>query len=54
VNWIMFDEDGVASPVSSAVAQVEKLAQRPMPDDELRVDRAWALESVRAMVADAN
>jgi hypothetical protein len=54
VNWIMFDEDGKAERVSSAVAQVEKLAQRPMSDDELRVDRAWALEAVKAMVSDAN
>lgn len=54
VNWIMFDEDGEAERVSSAVAQVEKLAQRPMSDRELRVDRAWALEAVKAMIGDAN
>jgi hypothetical protein len=54
VSWIMFDEDGQAERVSSAAAQVEKLAQRPMADNELRIDRAWAVEAVKAMVADAN
>lgn len=54
INWVMFDEDGEPEAVSSAVSQVEKLAERPMKDDELRVDRAWALEAVKAMVADAN
>lgn len=54
VSWIMFDEDGKAERVSSSVAQVEKLAQRPMRDDELRIDRAWAVEAVKAMVSDAN
>lgn len=54
INWVMFDEDGAPEMVSSAVSQVEKLAERPMKDDELRVDRAWAIEAVKAMVADAN
>jgi hypothetical protein len=54
VNWIMFDEDGRAEKVSSAVAQIEKLAARPMSDTELRIDRAWAVDAVKAMVADAN
>jgi hypothetical protein len=54
VNWIMFDEDGEAERVSSAASQVEKLAQRPMADNELRIDRAWAIEAVKAMVAGAN
>jgi hypothetical protein len=54
VNWIMFDEDGEAEHVSSAASQVEKLAERPMADNELRVDRAWAIEAVKAMVAGAN
>lgn len=54
INWMMFDEDGEPESVSSAAAQVEKLAERPMKDDELRVDRAWAIEAVKAMVADAN
>jgi hypothetical protein len=54
IHWWMFDEDGKPEAVSSPVAQVEKLAERPMPDDELRVDRAWALEAVKAMVVNAN
>jgi|ERR1043165_1785046 hypothetical protein len=54
VTWLMFDEDGNVHVLSSAVAQIEKLAQRPMADAELRVDRAWAVEAVKAMVSDAN
>ena len=54
INWVMFDEDGEPEAVSSAATQVEKLAERPMKDDELRVDRAWAVEAVKAMVTGAN
>ncbi|HSD85976.1 MAG TPA: CpXC domain-containing protein [Kofleriaceae bacterium] len=54
IRWAMFDEDGRPERVSSPVAQYEKLAQRPQPDTELRVDRAWAIEAVKAMVANAN
>ncbi|HUS31843.1 MAG TPA: CpXC domain-containing protein [Kofleriaceae bacterium] len=54
VHWVMFDEDGQPERVSSAVDQIEKLAQRPMSDDELRIDRAWGLEAVKAMVMSAN
>jgi len=54
VHWVMFDEDGKPERVSSPVAQIEKLAMRPMARDELRIDRAWGLEAVKAMVMDAN
>ncbi len=41
----------VASPLSTYV----KLRERAGPaNDELRIDRAWAVEAVRRMVADAN
>jgi len=53
-KWLMFDEDGNVHFLSSAVAQIEKLAQRPMSESELRIDRAWAIEAVKAMVSDAN
>jgi hypothetical protein len=54
IRWVMFDEDGRPERVSSPVSQYEKLAQRPLADTELRVDRAWAVEAVKAMVANAN
>jgi hypothetical protein len=54
ISWVMFDEDSQPEYVSSALAQVQKLAERPMDDNELRVDRAWALEAVKAMVVNAN
>jgi hypothetical protein len=54
IHWVMFDEDNRAEPVSSPLAQYEKLTLRPMADNELRVDRAWALEAVKAMVVNAN
>ena len=58
IHWILFDEDGRAPErVSSPFASYEKLAARthgaPKPT-ELRVDRAWAVDAIQAMVADAN
>lgn len=53
IRWVMFNEDGAAERVSSPRAQYAKLAERPAPN-ELRIDRAWALEAVKAMVANAN
>jgi hypothetical protein len=58
LRWVMFDEEG-RSPehVSSPLASYEKLAVRTksQPDaSELRIDRAWALEAVKKMVAEAN
>jgi hypothetical protein len=61
IRWVMapghvgFDEDGRAlEPVSSPIAQYEKLASRAGPRGELQIDRAWAVEAVMAMIADAN
>lgn len=54
IHWVMFDEDSRPERVTSPVAQYEKLAQRPQTDRELRIDRAWAIEAVKAMVANAN
>jgi hypothetical protein len=53
IRWVMFNEDGEAERVSSPRAQYDKLAERPAPN-ELRIDRAWAVEAVKAMVANAN
>lgn len=58
VHWILFDEDGRAPQrVSSPRASYEKLAARqqgaPKPT-ELRIDRAWAVAAVQAMITNAN
>ena len=53
IRWVMFNEDGDAERVSSPRAQYDKLAERSAPN-ELRIDRAWAVEAVKAMVANAN
>ena len=58
LRWVIFDEEGrTPEGVSSPIAAYEKLASRTQgqpPATELRIDRAWALEAVKRMVADAN
>ena len=58
LRWVIFDEDGrTAEPVSSPLASYEKLAERTQGRPglaELRIDRAWAIEAVKVMVAGAN
>jgi hypothetical protein len=58
IHWILFDEEGRAPEhVSSPLASYEKLVARdhgaPNPQD-LRIDRAWAVEAVHTMIKDAN
>ena len=58
LRWVIFDEDGRApESVTSPLAAYEKLATRAQSKPavtELRIDRAWAVEAVKRMVADAN
>ena len=60
LRWVLFDEDGRSpEPVSSPLEAYEKLAERPQPAQsalhpDRRIDRAWALEAVKSMIADAN
>jgi hypothetical protein len=58
LRWVIFDEDGrTPERVSSPLLAYEKLAARTHgkpPATEFRVDRAWAIEAVKRMVADAN
>jgi hypothetical protein len=58
IRWVLFDEEGrTAEPVSSPLASYEKLAARTQSRPaagERRIDRAWAVEAVQRMVADAN
>lgn len=58
LRWVIFDEEGRAPErVSSPLAAYEKLATRTASkpaDSELRIDRAWGVEAVKKMVAEAN
>ena len=58
LRWVIFDEEGrTPESVSSPLAAYEKLATREASRPaatELRVDRAWAVEAVKQMVAAAN
>ncbi|HEY5923459.1 MAG TPA: CpXC domain-containing protein [Kofleriaceae bacterium] len=58
LRWVIFDEEGrTPEPVSSPIAAYEKLASRTQGQPaatELRIDRAWAVEALKRMVADAN
>ncbi|MBL0214075.1 MAG: CpXC domain-containing protein [Myxococcales bacterium] len=55
LRWVLFDEDGRApEPVSSSLDPYDKLAARAEDVAERRVDRAWALEAIKAMIASTN
>lgn len=58
LRWVLFDEEGRApESVSSPLAAYEKVAAREASKPaatELRIDRAWAIEAVKRMVAAAN
>jgi hypothetical protein len=58
LRWVIFDEDGrTPERVTSPIASYEKLVMREQgrpAATELRIDRAWGLEAVKKMVADAN
>ncbi len=54
IRWLRFDPNG-PQPVASPLSTYAKLSERAGPaNGELRIDRAWAVEAVRRMVADAN
>lgn len=56
VHWVLFD-DGAARAMASPRAAYARLAARiagqPVPG-EYRIDRAWAIDAVRTMIAEAN
>lgn len=58
VRWLLFDRHGeVPTPMSSPLAGHQRLlatAGAPPPPPVRRIDRAWAVEAVRAMIAAAN
>lgn len=51
IRWLLLDDEQV---LHSPLAAYEKLATTLKPTEDLRIDRAWALEAVRAMMANAN
>jgi hypothetical protein len=56
IHWVLFDA-AAAHPMASPQAAYLKLAARPQgrpASRELRIDRAWAIQAVRTMIADAN
>jgi hypothetical protein len=57
LRWILLDDAGearlMASPLSSYARLAERVELQPQPT-ELRIDRAWAVDEVRAMIAGAS
>jgi hypothetical protein len=56
IQWVLFEPDGaraMASPRSAYTKMVARPTGRPASHD-FRIDRAWAVEAVRAMIAGAN
>ena len=51
LTWLLLDDKQILSSPRSAYA---KLASTLKPSDDLRIDRAWAVEAARAMMASAN
>jgi hypothetical protein len=55
IHWLLFDP-GQPAPVrlASPLVAYERLVERAGRAPGMRIDRAWAVEAVRAMIADAN
>lgn len=56
IRWVLFEPDGarvVASPIGAYTKLAARTQGRPAPL-ELRIDRAWAIDAVRTMIAGAN
>jgi hypothetical protein len=56
LRWLAFDEHGEPRILASPLAAYERLAERTSlrPTRELRIDRTWAVEAVREMIAGAS
>lgn len=56
VHWVLFDDGdarAMASPRAAYTRLASRVAGRPSPG-EYRIDRAWAIDAVRSMIAEAN
>jgi hypothetical protein len=56
IQWLLFELPAQPAPVrlASPVVAYERLVERAGRARGMRIDRAWAVEAVRAMIADAN
>ena len=56
LHWLFVDEGSQGRIMASPLASYERLAARlaDRADTELRVDRKWAIDEVRAMIAGAS
>ncbi len=57
IHWVRFDGPGAPVPVASPLAPYERLVGRAgvqPPRSEARIDRAWAVGAVQAMIANVN
>ena len=57
IHWVRFDGPGAPVPVASPLAAYERLLGRPgvqPPRSEARIDRAWAVGAVQAMISNVN
>jgi len=56
IDWVLFEDAGaraMTSPLGVYTKLAGRVQGRPAPL-ELRIDRAWAIDAVRTMIADAN
>ena len=56
IRWVLFEPSGprvMASPLGAYTKLAARTQGRPAPL-EMRIDRTWAIEAVRTMIADAN
>jgi hypothetical protein len=51
LTWLLLDDEQV---LQSPLAGYDKQAATLKPSEDLRIDRAWAVEAARAMVSSAN
>jgi len=49
--WLLLDDE---QRLASPLAAYDKLAATLKPSEDLRIDRAWAVEAARAMMSSAN
>ena len=51
LHWLLLDD---AQRLASPLAAYDKLAATLKPSEDLRIDRAWAVEAARVMMSSAN
>lgn len=51
ITWLLLDDEQL---LQSPLSAYDKLAPTVVPADDLRIDRAWAVEAARKMMSNAN